>query len=113
MKPRMDLTRTEKSMAMLLLLMLLIGAGNLVITTRYFNDLQKQIHASCAFAKDIGTAPIKPVKPAKTVPRLAVVIVTDARISYDGRDCPGKLPPPSDSLVYWARHYHITLPASP
>lgn len=101
------LTSWPRALAMLLGFMLLIGAANLIVSTRYFNELQREVLAGCAFSRDIGTAPVTPAPGSRAPSRLAIEIVVHSRQAYYGRDCPGHLPPPSPQLVHWAKVYHI------
>lgn len=66
-------------------------------------QLRTQLMASCAFAADIGGAPLPDSpKPGK----LGVSIVVDSRAQWRALHCPGQLPVPR-GLAKWAAYYHL------
>ena len=72
-------------------------------TVGYVAQLQTQLQATCAFARDLGSAslPASP-KPSK----LGVSIVADSRAQWRTLRCPGTLPP-APGLAHWAAAYHL------
>jgi len=70
---------------------------------------QKELHASCSFWRELGTAPVSPVPPVKRPSKLGISIVVGSRYAYLGQEC-GKLPPPSPDLEKWAAYYNLSLP---
>lgn len=66
-------------------------------------QLRAQLLASCAFADDLGTAPL----PASPKPgKLGVKLVADSRQQWRQLRCPGTLPVPP-GLARWAAFYHL------
>jgi len=70
---------------------------------------QKELHASCTFWRDLGTAPVTPIPPVKRPSKLGISIVVGSRFAYLGENC-GKLPVPSPELEKWAAYYSLSLP---
>ncbi len=66
-------------------------------------QLRAQQLAGCAFAADIGSAPLA-ASPRPS--RLGVLLVTDSRAQWRGAHCPGTLPVPP-GLARWAAYYHL------
>lgn len=98
-----------RGLVALILLMLIVGAANLIVTGRSVNTLRTQTQTGCNLYSDIGTAPVK-TEGTSHVSKLGITIVTDARKAWYGLGCPGHLAPPSPSLIFWAHHYGIALP---
>ena len=108
---RLNMTRGAlKGLVVLLLLMLLIGAANLLYTARQTYFTETHARTSCAFYADIGTAPIIPPKSGVNPSKLGVTIVLDSRRAWYGLACPGHLAPLSARNAFWAHHYRIPLP---
>lgn len=104
-------SRLVRGLGVLLVLMLVIGAANLIVTGRDVNSLASRTQTVCSFFGDIGTAPVvQETNGQKHTSKLGVTIVVDARTAWYGLNCPGHLAPASVSLTYWARHYHVRLP---
>lgn len=59
--------------------------------------------ASCAFARDVGSAPAPAGKPSK----LGISLIADSRQQWRELGCPGHLPPPTPAFAQWARFYHL------
>ncbi len=87
--------------------MLSVGVASVVASVAYAShsghQLQLQQQASCAFAADLGSAPL-PSSPRPS--RLGVSIIADSRAWWHRNDCPGTLPS-SPSLARWAAYYHL------
>jgi hypothetical protein len=71
---------------------------------------QGELTASCGLYHDLGQLDLKPTPPLKKVGQISVVIVIDARRAFIGQ-CDGNLAPASPSLLFWARYYHLEVPA--
>ncbi len=94
----------RRAVAVLAVLMLTLGAGDLFFTASEVKSLRAAVLASCAFAADLGGAPF-PAAPRPS--KLGVTIVADSRAQWRHLGCPGKLAPPAPSFVTWARFYHL------
>lgn len=105
---RWDMTHgAARAVVVMSVLMLVIGGANLFFTTSEVSHLRAAVLASCAFAADVGTAPVA-ANPATGKPsRLGISIVADSRKQWHQLGCPGQLPPPPPSFVWWARYYHL------
>lgn len=68
--------------------------------------LQRAVLSSCAFAADVGSAPVA-AGPGGKASELGVSIVADSRAQWRQLGCPGHLPPPQPSFAKWARYYHL------
>lgn len=67
---------------------------------------ERQLQSSCEFFRPLTGLPVTVPPNGKPPAALGVQIIAGARIAYDGQGC-GHMPPPSPSLVTWARHYRI------
>jgi hypothetical protein len=88
------------------LLVVLTGGLNLLWTSREVHGLRTAVLASCAFAADLGGAPVT-TQPGIRPSRLGISIVADSRAQWHHLGCPGRLAPPAPSFVKWARFYHL------
>lgn len=104
---RWDMTHgAARAVVMLFALVMAVGGANLFFTASEVSHLRGAISASCAFAADVGSAPI--ASAAKVKPsRLGVSIVADSRMQWRRLGCPGQLAPPQPSFIRWARYYHL------
>lgn len=93
----------RRAVIVLFVITFAVGAANLLFTVAQVDKLGSQQRAACAFAADLGSAPLpdKP-KPGK----LGVSLVTDSRAQWRGLHCPGTLPVPP-GLAKWAAYYHL------
>lgn len=97
----------RRAAAGLLVLTLLVGAGNLWASWDLTRGVQHDAASSCRFFADLAGVPIT-VSPATGRPSLlGVQIVSDSRLAWRGLGCPGTLPPPSASFAQWAKYYHL------
>lgn len=72
----------------------------------------ERARASCAFYRDLAPVPVT-TGPNGKASRLGVQIISDSRAAFVGQTCPGQLPPPSPSLIRWARYYGIAIVVEP
>lgn len=96
----------KRAVVTLFLLMLAVGAANLFFTSSEVSSLRAAVLASCAFAADLGSAPVT-AAPGTKASELGVSIVADSRAQWRQLGCPGHLAPPSPSFTHWARIYHL------
>lgn len=88
-------------------LMLLLGAANLLWTSRQTGAANAKTQAQCRFDADLGGAPVA-VSPATGKPSLlGVSIVSDARVAWRQLGCAGHLPAPAPSFLHWAAYYRL------
>ena len=107
-EPATAMTRgARRAIVVLFGLVVLLAGANLLFTVRQVAAVHDALVASCKFDSDLGTAPIAVVPPAKKAGLLGVKIVSDARVAWRGLGCPGKLAPPGEGFVKWARYYHL------
>lgn len=88
--------------------LLLVAAA--IIGGYLINRQQNELTASCGLYHDLGQLQVKPTPPLRKVGQVTVVIVIDARRAFTGQ-CSGPIDPASPSLNYWARYYHLAVPA--
>ena len=81
----------------------------LIVGGVIFQHQQRQLTASCALWRDLASLSVKPLPPVRTPSKVTITIVVDSRRAYIG-ECPGPVPPPDPSLVFWAHQYHIPIP---
>lgn len=94
----------RRAVAVLSVLMLAVAVANLFFTSSEVGKLRAAVLASCAFAADLGSAPL----PATgKVAKLGVSIVADSRAQWRKLGCPGHLAPPGPGFVRWARYYRL------
>jgi hypothetical protein len=68
--------------------------------------LRKQLIADCGFYRDLAGLPL--ASTANGHPsELLVKIISDSRGAWNGRGCPGELPPPDPSFVAGAKLYGL------
>ena len=95
-----------RAVVVLFLISALVGTGDLYWTAHEVNQVRDAVLASCAFADDVGSAPVA-VAPGGKASELGVSIVADSRAQWRRLGCPGHLAPPQPSFVRWARYYHL------
>lgn len=78
----------------------------LVILARQVNNVRRGDASSCAFFGDVAGAPVTPANGTEPS-KLGVAIVSDARLAFIGRKCPGSIPAPGAGFVHWATYYHL------
>jgi hypothetical protein len=88
-------------------LMLLLGAANLLWTSRQVGAANTKTQALCRFDADLGGAPVTADPKTGKPSLLAVTIVSDARTAWRQTGCAGHLPPPSPSFRQWAAYYRL------
>jgi hypothetical protein len=97
----------EKAEAFFLLFAVILSVANLILLFRDYGRIQSAQSTRCSFYADIGAAPISSAV-GYPPPRLAVLIVSDARAAWKGLPCMGyPIKPPDPSFVRWARYYQI------
>ncbi len=71
---------------------------------------ERRLQSSCRWYHDVGSAPVS-VNPATGQPSpLGVAIIVDARITFRGQGCPGRLSRPGRRLRKWARRFGLPPP---
>lgn len=96
----------RRAIVILFALMVLLAAANLFFTASEVHGLRAAVLASCAFAADLGGAPVV-TAPGGKASRLGVSIVADSRAQWRHLGCPGHLAPAAPSFARWARFYHL------
>jgi hypothetical protein len=92
-----------RAIVALFVIALALGGAALFAVSAQVGKLQTAVQASCAFAADLGTAPL----PASPKPgKLGVKLVSDSRAQWRELRCPGTLPP-APGLDKWARVYGL------
>jgi len=105
-----DLTTTRSARlaaAGLLILTLLVGAGNLWASWDETRSVQHAAASSCRFFADLAPLPITTSPATGKASLLGVKIVSDSRLAWRGLGCPGSLPPPAPSFAQWAKYYRL------
>ncbi len=97
----------RQAVVFLFVLAFVIGAANLLWTSRQTGSLRSAVMASCKFDADLGAAPVAVSPATGKASLLGVTIVSDARVAWRGLGCPGPLAPPAPSFIRWARYYHL------
>ena len=105
-KPAKGAPGSRRAVTMLVALFVLLEGANLFFTSSQVSTLRAAVLASCAFAADLGSAPVAP-SPAVKPSKLGVTIVADSRQQWRKLGCPGQLAPPAPSFAKWARYYHL------
>jgi len=95
-----------RAVVVLFVLAVLPGAFGWFWWVHEVSQVRSAVLASCAFAADVGSAPIV-VAPGGKAPELGVSIVADSRAQWRRLGCPGRLAPPQPSFAKWARYYHL------
>ena len=91
----------------LLVLVLVMGGGNLLATYLLAGAANAHARAQCKFDADIGGVPVTLAANGKPS-RLGVTIVSDARVAWHTAGCPDPaLGPPAPSFAKWARAYRL------
>ena len=112
--------RLAWSLIVLFIVVIAIGAANLLFTNSQVGKVQKlarnqaaiiarqqqQIQADCGFYRDLASLPLANL-PNGHPSELGVKIVSDSRGSWVKRGCRGKLPSPDPSFVAGAKFYHL------
>lgn len=108
--------RLAWSVIVLFIISIVIGTGNLLFTTDQVHRLQsasrsleKQLHADCGWYGHIASLPVTVPPGAKRPTVLSVRLISDSRVAWHARGCPGPVPPPDPSLVKWAAYYHLPI----
>lgn len=96
----------RRAVLVLLAIIATLAVGNYVYSWAQTGHLRAQQLAACAFARDLGSAPL-PASPRPS--KLGVSIIADSRAWWHANNCPGDLPA-SPGLAHWEAVYH--LPAS-
>lgn len=91
----------------LLILVLLVGGGNLWASWDETRGVQRAAASSCRFFADLAGVPIAVSPATGKASLLGVQIVSDSRLAWRGLRCPGSLPPPSPSFEQWAKYYRL------
>jgi hypothetical protein len=76
----------------------------LLVTTR---KQERQIQADCVFYGHLAGLPVTTNITTGKPTRLSVQLISDVRVTWRDRDCPGMLPPPDPSFTRWARAYGL------
>lgn len=97
---------SKRAIVTLFALALLVSAANLFFTSSEVGQLRAAVLASCAFAADLGSAPVV-TGPSVKASRLGVTIVADSRAQWRKLGCPGHLAPPGPGFAKWARYYRL------
>lgn len=79
---------------------------NTAAITRDSVTLRQQVLADCAVDRDLAGIPVTPGMNGHPT-KLSVRIISDFRLSWHQKSCPGKLPPPDPTFVAGARFYHL------
>jgi hypothetical protein len=69
----------------------------------------QQLVGSCQFYQDLSGAPIAVNGVTHKATQLSVKIVADSRAAFVQEGCKGGLAPASESLIRWARYYHVVV----
>lgn len=96
----------KRAVVILFVLSFTLAAVNSWFTASEVDRLRGTVLASCAFASDVGSAPVA-AGPGGKASELGVSIVADSRAQWRRLGCPGHLAPPEPSFVKWARYYHL------
>ena len=96
-----------RAIAVMFVLMVALAAFNLLFTAREVNQLRAAVQSECAFAADVGSAPVVTPNVSAKPSKLGVSIVADSRVQFRRLGCPGHLAPPQPSFVKWARFYDL------
>lgn len=96
----------KRAVVMLFVLVVALTAANLWFTASEVDRVRGAVLASCAFAADVGSAPVA-VAPGGKASELGVAIVADSRAQWRRLGCPGHLAPPQPSFIRWARYYGL------
>ena len=96
----------RRAVVMLFVLTLAVGAASLFFTASEVGKLRAAVLSECAFAADVGSAPVA-VAPGGKASELGVSIVADSRAQWRKLGCPGHLAPPQPSFSRWARYYRL------
>jgi hypothetical protein len=90
----------------LAVLVLIFSAFNILFTSILVGRVNARTHALCHFDADLGAAPASAA--AKPKPsKLAISIISDARVAWHQTGCTGTLPPADSGFVHWAKVYHL------
>jgi len=116
-----------RAIVVLFFLSFAIGAANLLFTNSQVHQVQKntentrrlaqnqariiarqqqQIRADCGVDKDLAGLPLANL-PNGHPSELGVKIVSDFRVAWNRKGCPGVLPPPDPSFIAGAKFYHL------
>ena len=95
------------SLVVLFVVTAAIGVGNLLFTKEQNHSIQRAELSSCSFFLHLAGLPVTTIGTTGKASLLAVQIVSDSRVSWRGRGCPGTLPLPSQSFRKWAAYYHV------
>jgi hypothetical protein len=101
---RFNRLRSWAIFALAVVVIISIGVGWFVL-----GQQGTRLVASCSLYHDLGGLAVKPIPPVTRPSEAIVTIVVDARKAYVG-ECPGPIPPPDPSLVFWAHYYGLTVP---
>ena len=95
-----------RAIAVMFVLMVALAAFNLLFTAREVDQLRAAVQSECAFAADVGNAPVTGPNVSRPS-KLGVSLVADSRAQFRRLGCPGHLPLPQSAFVRWARFYHL------
>lgn len=93
----------RRAVIVLFVITFALAAGNWAFTWTQVRVLHGQQQSACAFARDLGSAPL-PASPRPS--KLGVSIVADSRAWWRRNDCTGSLPP-SPGLDRWIAYYRL------
>lgn len=104
----LTITRGARRAAIgLLILTLLVGAGNLWASWNEERGTRHAAASSCRFFSDLAGVPVTVAPGTAKASILGVQIISDSRLAWHGLGCPGVLPPPAPSFVRWAQYYRL------
>jgi len=96
----------KRALVYLIVVFLLIDAGEFYLFARSINTLTTQQHAQCQFYDDLGAAPVTAPSSAKKAP-LGVQVISDARVAWHRLGCPGTQHAPDPTFVTLAHRYNL------
>jgi hypothetical protein len=102
---------SQRTVFVVLMTAALLLVGGVVTVVIMLVDANTRIESTCAFMRDVGSAPLASNGPGHAPTRLGVTIVADSHNAYLGLGCSPAIAPDA-TLRHWAARYGIPLRSS-